>query len=59
MRGSIRGSTDIIKDQGRRAAGPPMGAVVKRLGGRASGRAINALVVGSISKILGEPTGES
>ena len=36
-----------------------MGTVVKRLGGRASGKAINALVVDSISKIPGEPTGES
>ena len=59
IRGIILDNTDIIQNQGERAAGPLMGIVMKRLRGRASGKAINALVVDGISEILKESSEES
>ena len=59
IRGIIRDNTEIILNQRERAAGPLMGIVMKRLRGRASGKAINALVVDGISEVLRESVRES
>lgn len=50
----VRQNTELIRKRGEQAVGPLMGIAMKELRGKASGQAINALIIESIRDALGD-----